>query len=109
MMLLSGDPGRPDQYGLWCYLVVLPTTNEVLQGVVLEPSMYRVRGHHVYIFVYGGAVWFYVVSSHKKEDFLPVLFDTSVKLRTTVMTIDQDNIIKDAFFRFFEATKKLGK
>ncbi len=108
-MLLSRDPGHPDKYGLWCYLVVHPTTHEVMHGVVLEPELRLVRGHHVYIFVFGGAVWFYVVSSHKKTEVVPSEFDISGILRTGVLTINQDNFIMDAFSRFFEITEKLDK
>ena len=65
-MLLDENPGLRTDYG--CFMAgVLENPKKALDNVVLTPKKGRLQGHYCYLFVMGGCLWYYVVSSHSRE------------------------------------------
>ena len=73
-LLLNEDPGDPTLYPFWGRILFDPTDRRVTDDVIVEPEMYRVDSHYVYIFTFGGCAWYYIVSSHDPRSLVPVLF-----------------------------------
>lgn len=65
-MLLSGDPGEPQQYGCIVSLL-LESDRRPLDQIMMAPEPFRFNEHRWYRFIFSFAVWAYVVSSHKKN------------------------------------------
>lgn len=63
-MLLNRDAGPPMLYPILAEALYLPKTYEPARGVVMLPRRSRIRGQTVYLAVFGGCAWHYVVSSH---------------------------------------------
>ena len=61
-MLLTNNPGAPDEYGFFCSIPLLD--GEVLDQLVLEPTWTRADGHRIYRTVMGGLIIMHWVSSH---------------------------------------------
>jgi hypothetical protein len=62
-MLLTEDPGRPNQYPFM--LAPIVHGDEVQTDLIMQPTWARAEGHYSYRFVFGGLAWVYLVSSHK--------------------------------------------
>jgi hypothetical protein len=60
--LLSGDPGSPIRYG--CALFAHTTPTGVDAGLIVQPTLAKIEGRHVYNFVFGGLTWLFFVSNH---------------------------------------------
>jgi len=65
-MILDDIPGKETQYRF--FGEVLVNRNEVLADVVMEPIFRKIEAHRVYLFIFGGCVWCYFVSSHLYDD-----------------------------------------
>lgn len=61
-MIHAGDPGQPDQYPF--FLTLLTQEGADPGGIVSTPIQARPDGHRTYVFVFGGLLWAFVVSSH---------------------------------------------
>jgi hypothetical protein len=67
-MLLSSDPGPPDQYG--CLMFMVMHERVLLQGLVVPPTWARLLQHKAYRFVFGGLAFLYVVTSEPIQRFI---------------------------------------
>ena len=63
-MLLKREPLTGDKYQIFGVLLLLPGTNKICGGLIMPPIRSRFEGRHVFIFVFGGCVWHFIVSSH---------------------------------------------
>ncbi|MEQ6340920.1 MAG: hypothetical protein M3A44_04520 [Gammaproteobacteria bacterium] len=61
-LLLRGDPGRPFHYG--CLMFGIKVEDEAFTQIIMPPKRLNLAGHIAYRFVFGGFVWFFLVSSH---------------------------------------------
>lgn len=68
-MILAGDPGRPDRYPIFA-TALINGQQEIERRFIAAPTLTRVDGHHVYGFVFDGALWWYSVSSTINRDFV---------------------------------------
>ncbi|MDA3798402.1 MAG: hypothetical protein PF692_04900 [Kiritimatiellae bacterium] len=69
-MLLAQSPGSSKHYQMFGYILVWPD-NTVLKELIDMPSRVKLYDHWGYQFIFGGAAWHYVVSSHTCEDHVP--------------------------------------
>jgi hypothetical protein len=60
--LLNDDPLRPDQYP--CWMIALQISGKPVIDWMLEPSLTRLDGHHIYWLVITGIMFSYYVGSH---------------------------------------------
>ncbi len=67
-MLLSGDPGRDSEYPIIAF-VVLNKHGKVERRLISCPFSGRPDGHLAYGQIYGGAMWWISVSSHRNDFF----------------------------------------
>ena len=65
-MLLSENPGKSHQYG--CLIVRFSPQSELpVEELIIKPDCRRWEEHRCYRFLFGGALWMYVVSSHSER------------------------------------------
>jgi len=68
-MILEEDPGEPTDYG--CVIYALKHEGSPLPDLLVEPTPFKILAHNSYLFVFGGFVFVYFVSSHNlHEGFL---------------------------------------
>lgn len=64
-MLRARDPGVPHDYPLFGNVMVGPKTRVVAAANTMAPTGGRIHGARVYVFIYGGCSWHFVVASHR--------------------------------------------
>lgn len=70
LMLLSNDPGKPDQYGCLMWETRLQGT---AVAPIIQPTPSRVATAKGYRFTFGGFLWAYVVANHRQSDLLQTI------------------------------------
>jgi hypothetical protein len=66
-MLLSNDPGEPNQYGCLMWEIRLPGAAVI---PIIQPTSSRVLTAKGYRFAFAGFFWAYFVASHRQPDVL---------------------------------------
>lgn len=79
-MLLSADPGQNWEYPILA-LAVLNGRGEVERRLISCPISERYDGHLTYGQIYGGAMWWISVSSHRKHAFVQLGLNQVATLR----------------------------
>lgn len=67
-MLLSADPGYDWEYPILAF-AVLNGSSAVERRLISRPISGRYEGHIAYGQIYGGAMWWILVSSHRNHTF----------------------------------------
>ncbi|MCG7923058.1 MAG: hypothetical protein N0C81_03210 [Candidatus Thiodiazotropha lotti] len=67
-MVLENDPGSPEQYPFLLSPIVLD--QELLNGLIVQPTVSRIAGHYAYRFVFAGLAWVFIVSKHRIPNVL---------------------------------------
>ena len=67
-MLINQDPGEENLYPIVGYSV-LNNQKEVERRLITRPQITKIDGHRVYSSIYGGVMWWVVISSHKCSAF----------------------------------------
>lgn len=62
-MLLNESPGTPNEYPV--ILIPIVHEKEVVEALIVNPTITRVDTHIAYRLVFGGMAWIYIISSHK--------------------------------------------
>jgi hypothetical protein len=83
LMLLRGDPGSRARYGILGALLTNPGSLSVCYGLVVGPESSRYDGHRAYNMVYGGCVWYVLVSGHEQPALFRQTLTTTGTLRLT--------------------------
>ena len=63
-MLLDIRPGTDKTYQIFGVLLLFPNSKDIFGGIIMSPIRSRFEARHVCVFVFGGCVWHYVISSH---------------------------------------------
>jgi len=71
-LLISGDPGPPNQYG--CLMFGLRLKNSAFTQLITQPGKIKVDGNIAYRFIFGGFLWVFVVTSHQLPQMWAKLF-----------------------------------
>ena len=72
-MLLSGDPGRPEEYQITCSAIESPDGLGLWgDGMIAPPARVRVGNHHAYLFTFGACAWMYFATSHACREAAPI-------------------------------------
>lgn len=66
-MLLTEDPGKDWEYPILGFAVL--NKNNVEKRLISQPIGGRHEGHHAYGQIYGGVMWWILVSSHRNISF----------------------------------------
>lgn len=67
-MLISGDPGNDWEYPIIAF-AVLNKQGEIERRIITRPYSFRYEGHRTFRQIYGGALWWISVSSHRNHYF----------------------------------------
>lgn len=97
-LLLAEDPGAPELYH-WMATVIM-SDGGVWDHVITQPVARKIDGRTVYVFVFGGCVWFYVVSGAPLKRFIPLAFGKDGR-QTLLVTHARDIGVLRAFFEDF--------
>ncbi|OGU81657.1 MAG: hypothetical protein A2W11_00435 [Ignavibacteria bacterium RBG_16_35_7] len=73
---------------------------KVIQDLIYEPINTKYKAHHVYVFTFGGAQWYYLVSSHSKKEFSKILFKEDGKLILRVEELLENTFFKDSILKY---------
>jgi hypothetical protein len=64
-MIRANDPGEPHEYGcLMCAIISDDLEGKTVNAVLTPERISRIDGHTAYRFIFGGAGWVFLVSSH---------------------------------------------
>jgi len=80
-MLLAQDPGPPLSYPFLGNVMTGPASRDVALGTAMAPTSGRFGGARVYMFIYGGCSWHFIVSAHAafpENPFIPSQTGTMV-------------------------------
>ncbi len=62
-MILAEDPGPPSRYQIIATAVLFPGTREILEGMICGPMKAHLGGNRMYMFLFGGCLWMYLVGA----------------------------------------------
>jgi hypothetical protein len=67
-MLISGEPGHDWEYPILAF-IILNKNGEIERRLITRPYSFRDEGHRTFRQIYGGALWWISVSSHRNHKF----------------------------------------
>jgi len=91
-LILNNDPGSKYQYTF--FGIVQTHKGKLLDGIIMQPLPSKLDAHRVYIFLFGGVQWHYIVSSHKPYDYIALLY-TGEDLILAPEEFTDNNFIRD--------------
>jgi hypothetical protein len=94
-LILRDDPGDPNEYAVFGYVLASPKDNAVYQALVMEPvsvELYDVPGFQ---FVFGGCAWHYLLADSVDPKVFPFVFERSGILRLLRLVIDEYHPVMD--------------
>ena len=107
-MLLERDPGPALRYPFFGNVMLTPETRDVALGIVMAPTFGRYKATRVYMFIYGGCSWHFLVSSHTAIPHTPYV---ALEAGTMVLSVRdlRDNRAFDKHMRaHVESLKATG-
>ena len=103
-MLLSSNPGRPDQYG--CLMFMVMHESDLVQSLIVQPTWARLEQHKAYRFVFGGLAFLYLVTSEPIQPFISEHFIQPVGTATIKLQQMQE---MQYLAKFISEMNMLGK
>jgi len=96
-MLLAKDPGHDWEYPILAF-AVLNARYEVEQRIISRPIKARYEGHNVYGQIYGGAMWWVSVSSHRNDMFCRAGLQTTGHMTLVAESWNDIGVMQDASY-----------
>ena len=90
-MLLTENPGEPEDYQFTCLAVKDPKTLGFHDGLLRTFEASKLDGHHVYHVLFGGTFWAYWISNHTFDRLVPPCLDKNGTLLIAVQNL-KDNL-----------------
>jgi len=109
-MLQNRNPGGAGDYPIFAYLGLLPDSREVAPFVVQPYRMGELEGTEIWVFVFGGCMWHFVLSNGDVPKLLAKnVLQTNGEL--VVPTVDTWNVkaLNSYFIRHFTAAEARGE
>jgi hypothetical protein len=92
-MLLNEDPGQDWEYPILAFAVL--NGNDVEKRLISQPIRGRHEGHRAYGQIYGGAMWWILVSSHRNDLFCRAGLQPSGKINISAELWDEIGVIQN--------------
>jgi len=70
-MLVEENPGQPSDYG--CFILRVPEPKKI-HRIIMPPMPEKLFGHNGYRFMTGNLFWYFVLSRHRIQESLKVMF-----------------------------------
>lgn len=102
-MILSSDPGDPDEFPFYTYLLYFPRDGSVPQDFILQPIRSHTNGKFVYTFVFGGCCWLYFGSRRGNNE---MTFTHSLSRKGTLTLVAQSVFDNAAIAEFINSRSK---
>lgn len=96
-LLLSCDPGEPEQFQLAGSIVIDPKSAKILP-IITRPTQFRYNSQRYFTMVYGGVEWWIKLSSHKERGFEQIILDPNGHMPLSVASGSEIPAIRQAFF-----------
>lgn len=102
-MLLDKDAGSENRY---CFFAkVLVFKNQVVQDLILQPIMSRLEAQRAFVFIFGGCVWHYLISSHPTpKKYMDICFSKKGSIPLAKEEMNNSNYIRDFMRQYHFAT-----
>jgi hypothetical protein len=94
-LILDDNPGDPNQYSIFGYILVFPNNNQVCHSLLIQPvevELYNVPGFHV---VFGGCIWHYLLSNDVDLNQFPFILKDDGILHMLRIEVDKNKWIMD--------------
>ena len=88
-LILADDPGDPNQYSVFGYVLVFPNNDQVIHSLLIQPAevdLFNVPGFHV---TFGGCVWHYLLSNDVDLNQFPFILKDDGILHMLRQEVDQ--------------------
>jgi hypothetical protein len=106
IILNSRRAPEPNVYPVWAIALIDDRDQyEVCREIAFYAGSYHERGIHIYIIVFGGAAWHYVVSSHIDCKIPHEVFDRSGQFHITAASIHSFRPILERLPAIFKASE----
>jgi hypothetical protein len=93
-MLLNEDPGRAWEYAILAIVVL--NGNNVEKRIISRPIHSRYEGHRAYGQIYGGAMWWVLISSHRNHFFCSAGLQPSGSINMLAEPWEEIGVVQDA-------------
>jgi hypothetical protein len=97
-MLLAEDPGEPSDFQIVGVVLLLPNTADVLDGFIAAPTKRAYGELPLYMFVFGGCAWHYVVANQPIQAFSSIALSPDGSITLPVYDLQKVKPL-DSFFR----------
>lgn len=104
LLILRGDPSRPNHYGFFLSPLVLDEKD--MAGLIVMPTRSRLGNNLCYRFVFGGLIWTYLVSKHAPpKPFGDAFVNENGEMLMLVSELRDVPFITNAISDMMEATR----
>lgn len=93
-MILNEDPGRDWEYPILAFAVL--NENDVEKRLISQPISGRHEGHRAYGQIYGGAMWWILVSSHRNDLFCRAGLQPTGDIKMLAEPWNEIGVVQDA-------------
>jgi len=108
-LLFEEEPGDPDVYPFFGIAQRVPETNKFQDQLLKAPDASRLDGHRVYVFMFGGVMWCYLVSGNLGSFSMPLTFTKDGTLTLAVQDWNEDPYIQELAKRLAISSKLSNK
>ncbi len=94
-LILDDNPGDPNQYSVFGYILVFPRKYQVCNPLLIQPvavDLFNVPGFHV---TFGGCVWHYLLSNNVDLDQFPFVLKNDGILHLMRLEVDKYDPVMD--------------
>ena len=94
-LILDDNPGDPNQYSVFGYILVFPGEYKVCNSLLIQPvevDLFNVPGFHV---TFGGCVWHYLLSNDVDLNQFPFILKDDGILHMFRIEVDQYDPVMD--------------
>ncbi|MCJ7601591.1 MAG: hypothetical protein MUO63_08830 [Desulfobulbaceae bacterium] len=94
-LLLTRSPGKDWQYPVFAYCVMHHKTKNIIQ-MVTQPQQSKFYGRRCYGTMYGGAMWWVCVASHRNIEFEKVALQPDGNMPFTAVPWNEVSVVQQA-------------
>jgi hypothetical protein len=94
-LILADDPGNPNQYSVFGYILVFPKNYKVIHPLLMPPEEMELDSVPGFHFIFGGCVWHYLLSNNVDLNKFPFILKDDGILHMLRLEVDQYEPVMD--------------
>lgn len=94
-LILTDDPGDPNQYSVFGYILVFPKNYKVIHPLIMTPEYMELDNVPGFHFIFGGCVWHYLLSNDVDLNQFPFVLKNDGILHMQRQEVDQYEPVMD--------------